>query len=375
MSPLNNFDAQHFLKNSWQQKPVVIKNAFAHTHWIEPDELAGLACEAQVESRIIQQKLGQWRVDHGPFEEIFFSTLADNNWTLLVQAVDQYVPAVKSVLEAFHFLPSWRIDDVMVSYAPVGGTVAPHFDYYDVFLIQGEGKRRWQVGQLCNEQSEYHPNLPVKMLTDFAPTMDVTLSPGDVLYVPAKHAHYGVSLENSLTYSIGFRAPSVRDIIDGIATEALSYLQDDQRYVDTKASLNASAGEIPPAAIEQITAMLAESLINNALITDWVGKHVTEPKYPELTSITLGSFTSSGAQKIIDKDPASRIAYHILEGEKDMCHLFVNGERYRCSVALAKYLCDSHTLDVSTLKAFNQPIDKEVLQTLFGVIKGSESRL
>jgi len=365
MSALKNFDAQQFLKKFWQQKPAVIKNAFEQAAWIEPDELAGLACEAQVESRIIQEKQGQWQVNHGPFEESFFSTLPDNNWTLLVQAVDQWVPEVKALLDAFDFLPSWRLDDVMVSYAPVGGTVAPHFDYYDVFLIQGEGKRRWQVGQSCNEQSGYQPNLPVKVLTDFAPTMDITLTPGDVLYVPAKHAHYGVSIEHSVTYSIGFRAPSVRDIIDGIATEALSYLQDDQRYVDTKVSLNASAGEIPRVAIEQITAMLTESLINNALITEWFGKHVTEPKYPDLTPITLGSYTNNGAQKIIGKDPASRMAYHALDGETDMCHLFVNGERYRCSVALAKYLCGNNTLEVRQLKSFSQQSDKNVVQTLF----------
>jgi 50S ribosomal protein L16 3-hydroxylase len=365
MTTLKNFDAQYFLKHFWQQKPVVIKNAFEQAAWIEADELAGLACEEQAESRIIHQNQGQWLVDHGPFKESFFSTLAEEGWTLLVQAVDQWVPEVKAVLDAFDFLPSWRLDDVMVSYAPVGGSVAPHFDYYDVFLIQGEGKRRWQVGQTCNERSACESGSAIKTVKDFRPEMDVILTSGDLLYVPAKHSHYGISVENSLTYSVGFRAPSVRDIVDGIATEALSYLHEDQRYVDTITSLKAPAAEIPKAAIEQITSMLAKSLIDNAYIVDWIGKYVTEPKYSESTSAELDFFDSQSTDITVNKDPVSRIAYHVINPDLDVCHLFINGERYDCSVELAKYLCSSNTLEVSKLLLFDQPKDKDLLQLLF----------
>ncbi|MBV1871260.1 MAG: cupin domain-containing protein, partial [Gammaproteobacteria bacterium] len=142
---INNFDMDLFLADYWQKKPLVVRNAFSEPFWLDPDDLAGLSLEADAESRIISQEENVWKVEHGPFDESTYSRLPEKNWTLLVQAVDQWVPQLQQLMSGFNFLPSWRLDDVMVSYAPVGGTVSQHFDFFDVFLIQGEGSRKWQI--------------------------------------------------------------------------------------------------------------------------------------------------------------------------------------------------------------------------------------
>ena len=279
---LKNFDQQAFLKNYWQKKPLLIKAGLAG--WVNPitaDELAGLACENEVESRIILQESSIWKVEHGPFPENRFSTLPKTHWTLLVQGVDQWVPEVADILKSFDFLPAWRLDDIMVSYAPVGGTVSQHYDFFDVFLIQGQGSRTWQIGDVCGSHSDYLPNTPVRILKDFDVKMEVTLQPGDILYIPAKHAHYGVSVEDSVTYSVGFRAPSIRDVVDGVSTSALEHLLEDERFEDSLQSLAAERAEISIDAITLVKEMLLKAVSDESLICSWLGQYVTERKYPE----------------------------------------------------------------------------------------------
>ncbi|MEO8722524.1 MAG: cupin domain-containing protein, partial [Sphingobium sp.] len=156
---LIRFDIESFLAEYWQKKPLLIKNPWGlWRNPLEPDELAGLACEGDIESRLIMQARGRWKVEHGPFAEARFGRLGKKHWTLLVQAVDHHVPDVAALIDPFRFIPNWRIDDVMVSYAADGGGVGPHFDQYDVFLIQGLGKRRWQVGALCDASTDLSPH-------------------------------------------------------------------------------------------------------------------------------------------------------------------------------------------------------------------------
>lgn len=336
---LGNFDVQDFLLNYWQKKPKVIRGAFNEVDWLDPNDLAGLACEEDIESRIIQQKDEKWLVECGPFEETRLSSLPDKDWTLLVQGVDQWVPEVKDILKSFSFLPSWRLDDIMVSFAPVGGTVSQHYDFFDVFLIQGEGSRKWQVGQVCSSDSELLPDTSVRILKEFEAKLEVTLEPGDILYIPAKHAHLGVSVKNSMTYSVGFRAPSIRDIVDGVATTALEGLKEDDRYQDNAESLKASRGEIPQAAIQNLRNMLSEALSNEAVVSSWLGEYVTERKYSDLE--LMGEDPSDwqsrlGEGESIERNPASRFAYI----QSNTCELYVDGRPYGCSLALAQELAD-----------------------------------
>jgi len=364
---INNFDTADFLQNVWQKKPLVIRQGFQQADWLEPDDLAGLACEEGVESRIILQKENAWQVEHGPFPETRFSSLPERDWTLLVQAVDQWVPEVADILKGFKFLPAWRVDDVMVSYAPVGGTVSQHFDFYDVFLIQGEGSRSWQIGQVCDSNSRLLPDTPVKILQEFEMTMEVTLLPGDILYIPARFAHYGVSVEDSLTYSVGFRAPSVRDMVDGISTAALECLSDEQRYQDSPLSLQAATGEIPASAIEQVRQLLLSAVNDPGLIRDWLGAYVTEPKYPEAERVQgdiEGFLERLDEGDVLIRAPGSRFAYVRL-AEPERALLYVDGERYQCPLKLAIFLAEAEHLQSEMLKVFcEEDGQRHCLETL-----------
>lgn len=205
-----DLDLEIFLNEYWQKKPFLIRNPWgAWSNPLEPAELAGLACEESVEARIVTQRNGRWAVEHGPFTEARFGQPDAGPWTLLVQAVDHHVPDVAALIDPFRFMPNWRIDDVMVSYATDGGGVGPHFDQYDVFLIQGAGQRRWRVGGSCDQATALLPHDDLGLMEEFEATDEWTLNPGDILYVPPRIAHEGTAIgDDCMTYSIGFRAPA-----------------------------------------------------------------------------------------------------------------------------------------------------------------------
>lgn len=371
---LHHFKAEDFLANYWQKQACVIRQAFAEPFWLEPDELAGLSLESEVESRLIRQVKQQWLLEHGPFTEQRFQELGDKDWTLLVQGVDQWVPEVRALLSAFCFLPRWRLDDVMVSFAPEGGTVSQHFDYYDVFLIQGEGRRRWQVGQVCDEDSELLGNHSVKILKEFTPLKEYVLEPGDVLYIPARHAHLGVSLENSLTYSIGFRAPSMADMLHHMTQEALEIIRDDQRYLDTATTLKALQGEIPAASIAAMRESLQAILLNDELLQRCFGRCVTEAKYPEINAeyhCSQSMFEASDwevsidKQEVLYKSPHSRFAYIDNDGH---IVFFADGESYACSLSLAQHLANHETDYYESLHSMiKTETDKQLILSLLRI--------
>jgi 50S ribosomal protein L16 3-hydroxylase len=225
-----NFSAESFLREYWQRKPLLIKGALpAFTDPLSPEELAGLACEDGVESRLVFTRGGKYRMTQSPFQESDFTSLPRKNWTLLVQAVDHYVPQVKALLQCVNFLPSWRVDDVMISYAAPGGGVGPHFDYYDVFLVQGQGRRTWRLGQRCNVDDTLLTASGLKLLREFHTSAEYSLEPGDVLYVPPGLAHWGIAENDSLCYSLGFRAPAVSDMLLDFTDQLADTLPPDHR--------------------------------------------------------------------------------------------------------------------------------------------------
>ncbi len=205
---------------------------------ISPDELAGLSCEEEVYSRIYfsNEKI---TVKEGPFSESIFSELPEKNWTLLVQEVDHWSPQVAQFREYFKFLPSWRMDDVTISYATDGGTVGAHLDLYDVFITQVEGKRIWKLENKARSREEstgdnLEDNPDVKLLNNFKAEQEYILEPGDILYIPPGYAHYGVSIGESLSFSMGFRAPSVRDMLSTYFDQILSQIPEDELFQDPK---------------------------------------------------------------------------------------------------------------------------------------------
>jgi 50S ribosomal protein L16 3-hydroxylase len=285
LTVLGHIDPEEFLRDYWQKKPLLIRNGIADFEPpIDGDELAGLALEAEVESRLV---IGSdWQLENGPFTEQRFHSLPPSHWTLLVQAVDLWVPEVAAILERFDFIPPWRLDDIMVSYAEDGGSVGPHFDYYDVFLLQGVGQRRWQIGQACDHQSPLLDSTDLKILSDFRATDEWLLNCGDILYIPPRIAHHGVAVGECTTFSLGFRAPAATEMLDDLATELLSRGPAPSYLTDPPLTPAMANNHIPAAYIGQIRSLLLELLDDDQMLAEWFAQYMTEPKYPMLTDIT-----------------------------------------------------------------------------------------
>ena len=215
---------EDFLARHWQRAPLFMRAAATGLEHPDADTLAGLALEPEVESRLIEGAGdGPWSLEQGPFEEDRFGTLGERDWTLLVQSVDHYLTEASLLLDDFAFLPGWRLEDIMISYAAEGGSVGPHFDQYDVFLIQASGQRHWQLGPLCDDDSHLRGDVPLKMLADMPVEQEHTAGPGDVLYLPPGVAHHGVALDSDcVTWSVGFRAPDYRDLLAEVVAETLA---------------------------------------------------------------------------------------------------------------------------------------------------------
>ncbi len=359
------FDAASFLRDYWQKKPLLIRNPW--TNWrnpLEPDELAGLGCEPGIESRLISSAADALALEHGPLPPDRFDALGTAPWTLLVQAVDHHVPAVADLIQPFRFIPNWRIDDVMVSFATTGGGVGAHFDQYDVFLVQGLGRRRWQVGGMCDETTPLLPHDSLRLLADFEPVADYVLEPGDILYVPPGIAHEGTSLGNDcMTYSIGFRAPSVGELVDGWTEHLLDTSGDDDRYTDPDLTVPESPGAIAPQALDRLHTMITERLGDKLAFARWFGEFTTAPKPSEIDWTPDDPFDAervemelaSGAE--IVRNSASRFAF--IEEEEDAVSLFVDGTAYHCSAEaaeVARILCNAQYLGVNATQRVSSDV-------------------
>ncbi|MBT8144339.1 MAG: cupin domain-containing protein [Gammaproteobacteria bacterium] len=288
MKLLGGMSPDRFLRKYWQRQPLVVLNALpGYTSPVTPDELAGLALHADVESRLVleQGDDGPWELRHGPFDTAEFEALPQSDWTLLVQAVDLWVPEVKMLLERFDFLPPWRFDDVMVSYAVPGGSVGAHFDYYDVFLVQVEGERCWQVGKVPDGEMTLLPDTDLQILRDFEPTQQWTLRPGDMLYLPPLVSHLGIAQTECLTYSIGFRSATLSEMLGDLAVELLAQGRD-LHYSDPPLNCSMAGQEIAPAFVEQAKQLLQRALDDDELLADWFARFMTAPKYPDLVDQT-----------------------------------------------------------------------------------------
>ena len=283
LSHLGDLSVTEFLSDYWQKKPVCIRNGVAFQEaLIAVDELAGLALEPEVESRLIENNgdVKDWQVIHGPLVEADFNKERDFPWTLLVQGVDCFVPQVHDFLARFRFVPSWRLDDIMISYATQGAGVGAHFDRYDVFLIQGQGQRQWQIGGTCNENSALMAHDQLCLLQNFDVHQEFILNPGDLLYIPPLIAHKGVAMSDAcVTYSVGFRSPSYGDVLASFADERSTDISADLRLKDQ--GFAPKSGEISAKDIA-VLMQLMQAQITPENVAQWFGKHSTEAKYPAL---------------------------------------------------------------------------------------------
>ncbi|WP_278407815.1 cupin domain-containing protein [Pseudomonas rhodesiae] len=352
---LGGITAREFLRDYWQKKPLLIRQAIPDFESpIDADELAGLALEEEVESRlVIEHGERPWELRRGPFAEDAFSTLPEREWTLLVQAVDQFVPEVAELLEQFRFLPSWRIDDVMISFAAPGGSVGPHFDNYDVFLLQAQGKRNWKIGQMCNSESPLLQHADLRILAEFEESTEWVLEPGDMLYLPPRLAHYGIAEDDCMTYSVGFRAPSAAEVLTHFTDFLAQYLTDEERYTDADVQPVSDPHQIQSDALDRLKSLLAEHMSDERMLLTWFGQFMTEPRYPELVAgEELGEedFVASlqdGA--ILVRNPSARLAWS--EVDDDLL-LFASGQsRYLPGKLreLLKMICSADALHAENL--------------------------
>ncbi len=329
---LGKITTAQFLKQYWQKKPLLVRGAFpGFRDPITPDQLAGLALEEDVDSRLVMERGGKkpWEVTMGPQSAAKLRKLPRSHWTLLVQGVDRYVPGVAAMLEPFHFIPDWRVEDIMVSFAPKAGTVGPHIDSYDVFLIQGKGRRRWQLDPAAG--SVLRAGLDLRILKKFTAKQDWVLEPGDMLYLPPNLAHYGTALEDCLTYSVGFRAPSGLDLLLAAQEKISRSGTASARYSDSDLRSTRARGEIPRAAVQRLRQLMESTLkcLDDAEFDALVGSLVTEPKgsatlerHPVLRT-AFETYIRHG--DLLVRAAGVRAAYLKLAGRYS---LFANGERF-----------------------------------------------
>lgn len=355
-----DFDFDLFLRDYWQKRPLLIRNPW--TGWrnpLEPDELAGLACEEGVESRLIIGEADRLVMESGPLSPERFGKLKSGPWTLLVQAVDHHAPDVAALIDPFRVVPDWRIDDVMVSYATDGGGVGPHFDQYDVFLVQGLGKRQWRVGPRCDATTPLLPHEDLRLIADFEPVGDWILEPGDMLYVPPGFAHDGVAVgDDCMTYSVGFRAPSRAELVEHWSQHQADHMAEDDRYADPDLSTQGNPGEIAAPALDRLHAMVMEALSDRDAFARWFGSYNSLPKYAEadwrpekpIGRKTVRALLAQGVPLI--RNPASRFAFIRQSGQAIL--LFVDGQCFDCEgdMALsAEQLCAEKSLVLDPAQA------------------------
>jgi 50S ribosomal protein L16 3-hydroxylase len=366
-SVLGSISPQQFLNEYWQKKPLLIRAAWpGFVSPISPDELAGLACEDDVESRLVVERGFEkpWQVVYGPLDPADFPTLPKTHWTLLVTDAEKHLPEMAKIVDQFRFIPDWRADDLMVSYAPQGGSVGPHWDTYDVFLLQGLGRRRWQISDLNVSEQNYLDGPDLRIMEHFEPQQDWILEPGDMLYLPPHIAHHGVAQDDCMTFSIGFRAPTIADMLSSYSDSRIEGLTESNRYVDPDLRLQDHPGEIGAKALADIQTMLLKQFQQSpAEFSKWFGSYSTAPKndlrFPAEQSIDgfsewrkrfeqSGGFTKSTVSRFsfVRSDAGARAS-----SSSGFASLFVDGDCYEVSLLFAQWLCGERELSTLPVSA------------------------
>jgi len=353
-----------FLERYWQREPLLWRQALpGFTSPIDPTLLAELSCQDEADARLVihhPDRTPAWEVQHGPFEPELFDTLPERSWTLLVQAVDAWLPAVDALKSAFDFLPSWRMDDIMVSHAVTGGGVGPHIDQYDVFLLQVSGRRRWRYGSRTGSNHAFRADLDLRILESFEPTHEAELEPGDLLYLPPGVAHDGVSLDSDcVTFSIGFRAPSVIDLASRFADVVVEHGEHPglavARYGDAGIGRLDDPALISDLAVADMAGLLRTALGDGHMVNRTIGELMTEPRLaptPPDDLIDPATLTARiGSGDGLMHALGSRWA-HVGQGTGSL--LCVDGECRQTDVDLAAILCVRAPIDEQTLSRWQE---------------------
>lgn len=339
---LGGLSPAQFMRRHWQKKPLLVRNALpGFQPLLTRQQLFAMAGEESVESRLIVHQASGWKLRHGPFKKSSFPPFAQKRWTLLIQGVDLHLDAGHELLQRFRFLPDARMDDLMISWASDGGGVGPHFDSYDVFLMQASGQRLWRIGRQKNLSLQ--PDVPLKILTHFEPEQEHLLGPGDMLYLPPGWAHDGIAVGNDcMTYSAGFRVPQRAALASELLQRMADAYEDDTLYRDPQQEATDTPAAVPPALEDFAADALARMLSDRQSLACSLGEALTEPK-PKVWFSEPASAWREGAVRL---DRRSRMMY-------DARHLFINGESLRAGGAdarLMRELADRRCLSAAQVR-------------------------
>ncbi len=353
-----------FLQQYWQKKPLLIKQAFPDFITpVSPDELAGLACEQEINSRIVIEQGGEhpWQAIHGPMSEEIFAKMPDSHWTLVVNDLEKCIPELAWITDQFRFIPEWHLDDLMSSWAAPEGSVGPHIDLYDVFILQGDGQRRWQISTAPVADDNVMPDVAIRLQKDFIPEFEWLLEAGDMMYLPAGVSHYGISIGESSSYSIGFRATSHTDLVTDFIAHLTNDLSIKKTFKLPQEALQAQPNEISAAAIEEIRTIFSQYLDpQSPELARWFGQFVSDSKvdylhecdHPVDNLTQLQNFLRENELCLL-RHPASRFAFTRMPAEqveKTMdTLLFVDAQDFKVSELFAQTLCVQRQVELAQL--------------------------
>ena len=369
INPLGELSPEAFLADYWQQRPLVVRQAFPGIESpISADELAGLSCEADVNSRIVVEKGGThpWQTFYGPMDEAVFQGLPDTHWTLLINDVEKHLPQLAWVADCFRFVPEWCIDDLMISYAPEGGSVGPHLDRYDVFILQAQGHRRWQIHTREVAADNCVAGTELDIQKEFEAEQEWLLAPGDLIYLPPGVSHYGVATDECLSFSIGFRAPSHAEMLQDFVGFLSQGRPAEVNFSDPQLSVQQHANEITPETLVVVREVLGSYLqADHPGLSRWFGRFVSDVKTDIMPEVgkTVADFNDLlVTYPVLARHPASHYAFS-REGQR--AWLFVDGDDFDVPVDFAETLCAHREIELRVLAAKTTAAEQQLLLNLF----------
>ena len=371
-----SLSTEDFLQQHWQQKPLLVRQAVNTTDFdLDPAELAGLCCDTEAPSRIIiEHGETPWQMKVGPFEEKDFTSLPASHWSLLINDIENYLPELRAFIEPFRFLPDWRIDDLMISYATDQGSVGPHLDEYDVFLVQLQGQRQWSITEKADFDTSLLAGTDLKILQNFQPDNKWDLLPGDMLYLPPGLPHHGVAVGECMTLSVGFRAPSSAELVQSWLDDIAEGENFKVRFSDARRQSQEDSGEISKHDLSELKAILMQGIENSSGSLDaWLGKYLTEGKRPDPALVEAFDIQVSDKDNVqgfltetdYQRFPGTRLAY--MTGENQIL-LFVGGLEYSLDhkhLSAVQYLCrEQEYLAPALASLCSDTAMRELLNTL-----------
>jgi 50S ribosomal protein L16 3-hydroxylase len=376
-NPLGDLSPQDFLENVWQQQPLVVRQAFpGFESPISADELAGLSCEPGINSRIVIEKGGKhpWQTLYGPMDEAVFRNLPATHWSLLVNDVEKHLPQLVWIMDQFRFIPEWCVDDLMISYAPEGGSVGPHLDQYDVFILQAQGHRRWQLHSRVVAKDNQVADTDMRIQKEFEAEQEWLLAPGDLIYIPPGVSHYGVATDECLSFSVGFRAATHAEMLQDFVEYISRGLPAEATFRDPSLTVQQHANEITKATIDTVREILKDYLRpDHPQLPRWFGHFISDVKtdvIPE-TGQAVADFSHLVAtHRVLARHPASRYAFS-RRGSRAL--LYIDGDDFDVSTGFAEALCARRELELQSLAGSISAEEQQLLLELFNSGKLSTS--